>query len=280
MPNLVGYVDNGAPRNIAHKNLIKAIKDWVAAQGHVVERYTTGTTDELIVRSPGMSGTEQIYWGLRTYEDTTADYYNLLAMVATGYVSGNSFDTQPNAVYAGVPAHNNRIDYWLTLNGQRIAGGLKVGTPVYEHFYLGKFLPYARPSQYPYPVVCGGMLDGAAATRFSDTTHDFYLRGGHNRGRLRTPASWVQMYCWPWGMSELTGSSRYLRDTGGEYPLHPVMLHDNSANVWGELDGIYYVSGFNNAVENTITISGTTYVVMQSVARTGFADYYALRLDP
>jgi hypothetical protein len=33
-------------------------------------------------------------------------------------------------------------------------------------------------------------------------------------------------------------------------------------------------------VENTITISGTTYVVMQSVARTGFADYCALRLDP
>jgi hypothetical protein len=280
MPNLVGYVDNGAPRNIAHKNLIKAIRDWVVAQGHVVERYTTGTTDELIVRSPGMSGTEQIYWGLRTYEDTTADYYNLLAMVSTGYISGNSFDTQPNAVYAGVPAHNNRIDYWLTLNGQRIAGGLKVGTPVYEHFYLGKFLPYARPSQYPYPVVCGGMLDGAAATRFSETTHDFYLRGGHNRGRLRTPASWVQMHCWPWGMPDLTGSGSYLRDTGGQYPLHPIMLHDNSANVWGELDGIYHVSGFNNAVENTITISGTTYVVMQSVARTGFADYYALRLDP
>jgi hypothetical protein len=42
---------------------------------------------------------------------------------------------------------------------------------------------------------------------------------------------------------------------------------------------VYYVSGFNNAVENTLTISGTPYVVIQDVYRTGFNAYYALRLD-
>lgn len=248
-------------------------------------RYDTSATNhELIMRAHGMSGTEEIYLGLRTYHDVSGDYYNLLVGVFTGYVPGNTFDTQPGAALAGVPAHNNRIDYWLSMNGQRIAMGMKVGTPVFEHFYLGKFLPYSRPSQYPYPVLCGGMLVGAAAARFSETTHDFYLRGNSARGQLRTPGGWINAHCYPWGNVFIAGNSSgssdlQMRDTGGEYPLLPVELHDNSANLYGQLDGVYYISGFNNAVENTLIIGGITYVVMQSVARTGHADYYALRLD-
>lgn len=283
MPNLVGFVDNGAPHNAAHKNLLKAVHDWVLAEGHVIERYeTSGTDHQLIVRSPGLSGTEQIYWGFRTYESAASDFYNFFGMVATGYIAANHFDVQPNASYFGVCGHNNRIDYWLTLNGQRIAGALKVGTPVYEHFYMGKFLPYARPSQYPYPVLSGGTLDPAAASvRFSDTTHSFYLRGAHNRGRIRTPGGWVQGHFWPWRPDNtVVGSTYILRDVGGHYPLLPVIVHDGSANIYGELDGIFMISGFNNAVENTVTIGGTTYVVMQDVYRTGHGDYYALRLDP
>lgn len=288
MPNQVGFVTDGPPHNLATYNFVQVVRDFVEANGHTVLRHTTvddpTSGHELVVRSPGMSGTEQIFWGIRTYHSVGADYYNLLTMVSTGFVSGNVFDAQPNAVYAGVPAHNARIDYWLSLNGQRIVAGLKVGTPVYEHLYLGKFLPYARPSQYPYPVLCGGMLDGAAATRFSETTHDFYPRGGHNRGRVRTPTTWAQAFFWPWPRSSdrpqhLAGPAAFLRDTGGQYPLLPIIVHDGTANIWGELDGIYYVCGFGNAVENTLSIAGVNYVVMQSVARTGFADYYAMRLD-
>lgn len=245
---------------------------------------TSGTNHELIMRARGLDGLQEIYLGLRTYHDAAADYYNLLVGVFTGFIAGNTFDTQPGAALAGVPAHNNRIDYWLSMNGQRIAMGMKVGTPVFEHFYLGKFLPYSRPSQFPYAVVCGGMLVGAAATRFSEITHDFYLRGNSARGRLRTPGGWINMHCYPWGNSLIAGNSTgsqqlQLRDTGTQYPLLPVELHDYSANLYGQLDGIHYVSGFDNAVENTLVIGGANYVVMQSVARTGHTDYYALRLD-
>lgn len=246
---------------------------------------TSGTNHELIMMAPGLTGLEEIYIGLRTYHDVGADYYNLLAGVFTGYVPGNTFDTQPGAALSGVPAHNNRIDYWLSMNGQRIAMGMKVGTPVYEHFYLGKFLPYSRPSQYPYPAVCGGMLVGAAATRFSETTHDFYLRGNSARGQLRTPAGWISMHCYPWGNTSVIAgtsaaeSSLQLRDTENEYSLLPVELHDNSTGLYGQLDGLFYISGFNNSVENTLAIGADDFVVMQSVSRTGHADYYALRLD-
>lgn len=259
-----------------------------AGIAYEILRYTTvgaeASGHELIMKAPGLTGLEEIYIGLRTYHSVSADYYNLLAGVFTGYVPGNTFDTQPGAALVGCPAHNNRVDYWLSLNGQRIVLAMKVGTPVYEHLYLGKFLPYARPSQYPYPVIAGGMLVGAAATRFSEVTHDFYLRGNNARGKLRTPGGWIDMHCYPWGNPFLTGTSTsnlqlQARDTVNEYSLLPVELHDNSANLYGQLDGVCQVSGFNNAVENTLVIGGVTYVVMQSVARTGHTDYYAMRLD-
>ena len=290
MPNQISFVDNLTGFPLAHYNLLAAIKAFCELNGYTTLRYdTSGTNHELIMKAPGLTGLEEIYWGIRTYHDVGADYYNLLVGMFTGYLSGNTFDTQPGAVLSGVPAHNQRIDYWLTLNGQRIVCAMKVGTPVYEHFYLGKFLPYSRPSQYPYPVVCGGMLTGAAATRFSETTHDFYLRGNHARGKMRTPAGWIDMHCYPWGNLFIAGASssstslqlRYTGDDAGahEYPLLPVELHDNASNLYGQLDGIHYISGFNNAVENTLTIGGDDYVVMQSVNRTGHTDYYAMRLD-
>lgn len=278
MPHEIGFVDNTGG-TLAHYKMLEKIKDFASANGWTVLRYDDVSANrELILKGTGLSGTEEIFVGFRTYQDSNADYYNLLAGVFTGYVAGNSFDTQPGARLSGVPAHNNRIDYWLTLNGQRIALAMKVGTPVYESCYVGKCLPYGRPSQYPYPVVCGGMLTGAAATRFSDTSHSIPYKGNRINMALRSNDNWVQVYCYPWGNAAIAGTAQ-LRDTGDVYHLLPIELHDNTANLWGALDGIFYISGFNNAVENTLVIDGKTYVVIQDVGRNGFADYYAMRMD-
>lgn len=279
MPHQIGYVDNTGG-TLAHYKILQVIRDFASANGWTVLRYDDVSANrELILKGAGLSGEEEIFVGFRTYQDANADYYNLLAGVFTGYVAGNSFDTQPGARLSGVPAHNQRIDYWLTLNGQRIVLAMKVGTPVYESCYVGKMLPYGRPSQYPYPVVCGGMLSGAAATRFSDTAHSIPYKGNRANMALRSNDGWLQPHCYPWGNALIAGSTTNLRDTGGVYHLLPIELHDNSANLWGALDGIFYISGFDNAVENTLTIEGVTYVVIQDVARTGHTDYYAMRLD-
>lgn len=282
-------INDGATDFIVGDTFTIAVTRGVASAAGIaydILRYDTSTANhELIMKAHGLSGTEEIFLGLRAYQDAGADYYNLVGSVMTGYVPANTFDTQPGAVRKGIPAHNTRIDYWLSMNGQRIAFALKVGTPVYEHMYLGKFLPYSRPSQYPYPVVCGGAFDGYGAIRFSETTHDFYPRGGGStRAAMRNPAGWVAPHCYPWGNLFLTGlstgdTSLQLRDTGDQYPLLPVELHDNAANLYGQLDGVHHISGFNNAVENTLTIGGVNYVVMQAVSRTSHIDYYALRLD-
>lgn len=282
MPNSIGYVDNSGG-TLAHYRMLEKIRDVAVASGFwTVMRYDTVPVNrELILKGVGYTGTEEIYVGFRTYHDVSADYYNLLAGVFTGYVSSNSFDTQPGARLSGVPCHNNRVDYWLTVNPQRIACVMKVGTPVYEHFYVGKFFPYARPSQYPYPVVCGGMLSGAAATRFSETTHSMPYKGNRaNLGMRFNTGVWLQVEAWPWNNGYITSTSAFtgsgtLRDSSNTYPLLPVILNDANG-LYGELDGVKFISGFNNVTENTC---GTDWVVFQDVWRTGFTDYLVLKMD-
>lgn len=263
----------------AHQVMLERIADLAVLNGWTVLRFNdTSTSHELILQGEGLTGDEEIFVGFRTYENAAADYYNLLAGVFTGYVSGNSFDTQPNARLSGIPAHNNRIDYWMVCNAQRIALAMKVGTPVYESGYVGKMFQYGRPSQYPYPVICGGSFQGAAATRFSDTAHDFYLRGAAGtRLGLRTNTAWISPSVHPYNNDALCGTTQ-LRDTRGKYQLMPVEIY-GADGMFGVLDGVYHISGFNNAVENTVTIGGVEHVVIQNIWRTGFSDYYALRME-
>lgn len=308
----IGFVDNASV--LAHYAMLGAIKDFLesdaalvaAGQQWQVLRYETVSANrELILKGTGLSGTEEIFIGFRTYQSVSADYYNLVVGVFTGYVPGNSFDTQPGAMISGVPAHNQRIDYWMTANGQRIAMGLKVGTPVYEHAYAGKYFPYAAPGEYRAPLVCGGMLNGVPATRFSEATHSMPYKGNRANMRQRSNAgAWLQPECYPFNNTLLCGTAvndTQVRPTGSQYFPLRIELTD-AGSVYGSLDGVYYIPGFDNATENvlqmggsgvvdqagkTVTqiveeilgVDGRAFVVLQDVGRTGFSDYIAMEMS-
>ena len=278
MPHEIGFVQNTGV--LAHYMMLDKIKTFAEANGYTILFYDTASVNrELIMKAPGLSGTEEIYMGFRTYHDVANDYYNLTVASFAGYVSGILFANQPGAILSGIPAHNNRIDYWLTLNAQRIALAMKVGTPVYECAYTGKFLPYSTPSQYPYPVVCAGMLSGQPATRFSDTAHSMPFKGARANMRMRfNDGVWKQPSCWPFTSTQYA-TTYQLRDMNNNYALLPIVLYDATSGVYGELDGVYFISGFSNATENTVVIAGKTYVVIQDVYRTSFTDYIAIRMD-
>lgn len=277
MAAYTGFVDNTGQS--AHYNFIELIRTVALANGWTELFYDTSTDDKkLMLKSNGLSGLEEIFIGFRTYQNPSADYYNVAVAGFIGYVPGNSFETQPGYTISGVCAHNNRIDYWIIANAQRIAFGLKVGTPVYESAYVGKILPYARPSQYPYPLVVCGMLDGVPATRFSDGSHSMGFKGNRANMKMRfVDGTWKTPQCFPWNNARIAGRTSQNRDTGSYYSITPIILSDASG-IYGEFDGVYQISGFNNAVENTLNIGGKDYVVIQDVARTGFSDYIALEL--
>lgn len=296
----IGYVDNTGSEGLAHWQMLAKIKELAEANGWTTLRYLTpsdGSNRELILKGVGLSGDQEIFIGFRSYHSVSADYYNLSAAGFTGYVAGNTFDTQPGYTESGVPGHNQRIDYWIALDAAGIHFGLKVGTPVYEHGGAGYFSPYATPGQYPYPLYVAGMLTGIPATRYSDTAHSMPWKGNRAGLKIRfVDGTWKQPSVWPWNNSKLTT----LRDTGDDYPLMPLILNDAS-NIYGELPGLHYVSGFNNVTETIIQVGGTpvaddaswtsaeraaaiiaaggqSHVVLQDVGRTGFSDYVALEL--
>jgi hypothetical protein len=53
----------------------------------------------------------------------------------------------------------------------------------------------------------------------------------------------------------------------------------SSNGIYGELDGIYHISGFNNVPENTTTVDGKQHIMFSDRTLTGFIDFYAMRLD-
>lgn len=306
----IGNVNDTMSLGQANRQFLLVVKALAEANGWTTLRYSTANplSHELILKGEGLSGTEEIFVGIRTYENSTADYYNVAVAGFTGYVPGNTWSTQPGFRESGVPAHNQSINYWLIVNAQRIAFGLKVGTPVYESAYVGKIFPYATPSQYPYPIAVIGMLSGASATRYSDVAHSMGFKGN----RVNCATRWMdgtykQPLMYPWNNSWIAGLSttnvqEALRDTGGQYPILPVVACEATPNIFGELDGVGYVSNFNNTVESIIQVGGTPvvdnpawtaqeraneiilaggvpHVCLQDVARTSFTDYFTLRLD-
>ena len=170
MSGFVGFVDNSNGTN-AHENFVNWLETQALANGWTTMRKanTGGSGDarvwELIMRGNGLSGTEQIFVGVRAYQNSTADWYNLEWGVFSGYVDTSAWNAQPGYYSVSCCAHNQRIDYWVNINPQRWVGVLKVGTPVYEHFYVGKFFANASPAQYPYPVVAIGTIYGGSQAR-------------------------------------------------------------------------------------------------------------------
>lgn len=254
-------------------------------------------TREVIVRGPGLSDSESIFVMLRSLSSAQLDQYNLYIRFATGYDPSKVGDDQPgvSARPAVCLLWNQEIKYWFVASGRRFIVIAKVST-TYASMYGGFILPYGLPSEYPYPIAAGASAAGDA--RWSDQSGDhssFWNPAGANaepdRSSLylrRTDGSFDafknispsggQTYAWTYPYRFLLN---YRTSPDGSYALQPVVLYsaNGGGNVAGELDGVFSVSGFNNASENTIEIDGKTYLVAQSGFRTTSNDYAAILLE-
>jgi len=267
-----------------HYDLLAKFRTFVEVTLPVADQWVSLRVDdttadhESIWKLPGLSGAEEIFVGIKTYQDVANDYYNFAIMGATGYVSSNTFETQPGITRDGVPLWNQSIPYWFIVNAQRAIIVAKIEN-VYVSFYIGKFLPYATPTQFPYPICVGGMLGSASNTRYSDPNYVSWFKGSRSSFKFRfIDGTWKQPDLSPF----VTGTTfrNTTTDTTqatGYYNLTPLIIMDSS-NIYGELDNVYHITGYNNAVENTVTINGVTYVIFRDVARTGFNDYMAVGL--
>ncbi|HEX7647397.1 MAG TPA: hypothetical protein VF450_08320 [Noviherbaspirillum sp.] len=261
--------------------------------------YSSGnnTVDfETYLKAPGLSGTEAIYINIRAFHYTTGDYYNWNITAAQGFNSANAWTAQPGiSPNAYIYLWNQPIPYWFIANGQRVIVIAKVST-VYEMAYMGKFLPYGTPGQYPYPVCVGGTGYSNSNLRFSDTSFSHLAFFDPNGLHVCDPANAWQLFqnyntggsmaqppnnnVWPWNYYSNNRPNWMSANLDGTYTVFNARLEQTtpSINLLGELDGVGFVTGNANSSESTINDGTNNWMVVQNVFRTAADNYCAVKM--
>ena len=306
---MASHVFTGPAAN--HRDLLDKLRghltDGVAlgAQVWVVEKYSinqgsASNIDELYLRGPGLSGTDNIHVNIQAYQDSGTDIFNWKLSGAVAFNTLVSFGLQPGlSNFAHMALWDSSIPYWVIANGRRFIVVAKVST-TYQTFYGGYILPYSTASEMPYPIAIAGSSGGAAYAGW-DTIR--WSAGVYHLGSFWDPvvgSAYIRMWSGFWleiaNMEFRADTQRYEltsscvwpweRDYGiawnkdGTYGLLPAVIHSNhdGGNVLGEYEGVFFVSGFSNASEDIITVGGDQYLVVQSAYRTGRRDYAAIKL--
>jgi len=252
-----------------YRDLLRCLRTFVTGSALGSQAWTelrwveTATTQELILKGPGLAGVDEIFIGIRSDQNVASDAYNWHIQGATGYLPLDAWADQPNASpNRHMALWNQPMPYWFVGDGRRIMVAARVSTRV-MFIHLGFILPYATPGQYPYPLLIVG---SSANARWSGVNTNF-------APVIRSPGGeWNESATlWPVGMS-------IMPSPGNVYPLTRVVVL-NSNDALGEIDGLAHVSGYANATENTVTVGAATWLALQDCAQTGIGNYTALKLE-
>jgi hypothetical protein len=273
-----------------YKDLLAIMTTFAAANGwSILEQ----TAEKVFLKGSGSAGLDEIYCGVSTYEDTGNSYYNWELHGAWGFRAGRDYSAMPRSAGDDVAFSylwNNAIPYWMVCNGRRIIVVAKVGTN-YMHAHLGLLTPPATEEQYPYPMLLGGC--GTTKGRsYSNTNNSAYWNCTNANGSI------AGKICRPGGVWNNVGGattspdvdlllcqsyedlSNIIASPNGEYLLEPVVaLHRSDPNIYGVVEGLYRVSGYQNAAENILTLAGKNHMVFPDCHRSTYGDYCALRMD-
>lgn len=256
-------------------------------------------TDQLVLKGPGLSGTDEILVTLEPSVSVGSDYYNLGIGGLSSYNPGEPISGQANRL---TPRYlhlwNTTMPYWFIANGRRFIVVVRV-TTVYQSAYAGFILPYHLPTTWAYPLFVGA-CSSTATWRFSvvnNGNHSAFFNPGRYSSAIRLPdGQWLSLAnkfaasgvdessddtnnIAPW--ASLFGTANQRDGLDSNYkptPAEIVISSPYAANL-GALQGVYFVPGFGTASENTFVADGVTHLVVQNVYRTSNKEYAALALE-
>lgn len=191
--------------------------------------------NEILLKGPGLAGQDEIYVGMSLFQDPIPDNYWMNFVGATGpslstdryFGHINATPSRPRMFLDGGP-----MEYWIVANGQRFICIVRIST-VYEACYCGFILPFAMPTQYPYPLFIGGSAGDAASQFWSSiyTTpmnwrseadnHQHFLSSWAQTGQSMPPSAWLLAPENSWVTVANRGNSGPVRlwpqNTNGDY---------------------------------------------------------------
>lgn len=262
--------------------------------------------------APGVDGAQTIYIPGHTYSSAGQDTYNL-CFRGFRYITGIEPDP---SFYDGVtPATGTvamclrkvNIAYWIVAHGSR-AIIITRHTGLYQFAYLGLGLPYETPQQHPYPYIIAApsnsesrKFDSASGSYRSPADPGqngmwvmlpdgtFAAVGNRSDGNSTAGSNAGNNVTWPYSYSnngeqlsenvQVGQSARSNID--GTLPILPVVIRIDSPakHMWGELDGVYWTTGFGNSVESLTKVGQIDYMSVPNVMRSGINDWSMIALD-
>ena len=298
--------------------LVSLSENWTQLKDTSSEvDHPTETTPErhLYMQGPGLSGTDQVHVNIRAYRDpSNLTYFNWELRGAVGFSASDAFNDQPGVspreTTGGLGGPrltliDGNMNYWFFANGRRFIVVVDVnGT--WSTMYGGFYLPYATPSELQYPFYVGG--NSAIETQVPTTGDSSLSSFWDPVGELDVPginSAYLRDFGGSWrAVSNFTASNGNVRQDTNIWPFNflraddanndisiqspgnisvplPCVIHSTlgGGNVYGELDGVFWVSGSGRSPTDTLTIGGDTYLIVRSAHRQNPTyDYVAIKL--
>jgi hypothetical protein len=296
-------------------SLVAAGEAWTLLRR---DTFTADTKRDLAeLRGPGSSAGDAIYVQISLLADAAAPAYSIRVLGSQSWLSSTPIinpESQPGSIQSGagslgilprMPIFNSAISYWFIANGRRFMVVAK-SSAYWGSLYAGFLMPYATPSQYPYPLFIGANTsrgDNYQSADLDIAGSALWRNDGEfsafGAGLLQPSGGWIgtnrfdSTYTgrtWPWAMSlEARKISLGRFELGaltqlpsGESPLLPAILYNAASTmpftIWGELQGVYAVPGFGVAAGDTVTASGKSHLVVQAASSTNAARFAAFEL--
>lgn len=300
-----------------HYNLLSQLRTFVTGLGWAELLADTGSADHIVIwKAPGYSGAESIYVGIKTWQDFKTDSVGFEVFGLTFYQDGVPYNSQLGFNSLFVPLWQQTMDYCVVANAQRLVVVAQIGLTD-QSFYIGKFFPYTTPDIYSYPLVVSGMMplinqyNFVLSMRHScvenhiSSSYYSYVAGFmglvdyefySNLLMLKPNGAWIQADVWPKTYPELyRPTNADSSNAAGDYTFYPLTLYKETSRVfnaidtgsevtqyfgdiYGELDGIFHVTGFNMTPRGVITADAKLYYIFRSGSSSRLDSFFAMEL--
>ena len=301
------FINTDAFTVSATANTIAAADVWILDAWDVFDLFSEG-----VVGTDGLGGglwwhgegdgTQAIYCGIILNDTPASSIWNWEHRAATGFSDTQTWATQPgiSPVYYTAFWDQDMV-YWLIGSARRYCVSVKVST-TYHAMYMGLFLPFGSPTEYPVPICNLGEKDDEEAWNSTAADFNTFLMPSISQpsGAVReVGGSWLlnrdstsnlHIQIWPYaacGYSVNAIWDGHENFDNGDNQLFPVVLIQGpsggnavplGATTFGVLDGVRCVTGFGNSPETILTISTVDHVVFQNIEIATRDNFWAMEM--
>lgn len=270
-----------------YDDFITKLKDAAVASGHwTLDVDATQTSEGHNSREIILSASD-VTVGFKSRGNLT-DEFNYHIMVCNAYNGANDFYNQAGSSAIGrtngqrpaiYQVNNDSTFYHFMCSSNRIAGVYTTRGRWFT-FYLGKFLPYATPKQYPRPHFVGGNCnyDDRHDTTTIDNRKNFFVNNSDTaKPRVKFNDTWYGFEAgsddfdtgvkFAGNQQSIDGVDNVYNSPGGDIVRFPCIFRTGSDigdYHLGELENCYLVGANVANGGSTITDDGT-YIVSHNI---------------